>query len=148
MENSEIQLIERKKRYLKRYKRNKACIERLEAKRDRLDEKITSVRSPNLSGMPRGGTPITVEDLIADKMETEKRIERLKVRGKKLREDILDWIYTLDDSRYIELLESHFIYGHSIDETAENIGYSKRYTYLLYTKAIEELPWIDHQSES
>ena len=66
MEDWEIQEIERKKRSLKRYKKNIACINRLEDKLKALDARITSVKSPNYSGMPRGGTPITSEDLLSD----------------------------------------------------------------------------------
>ena len=66
-----------KKVWLNRYANQVRGIERLENKRDTLEERITSVRSPTLSGLPRGGEPITIEDLIADKVEIEERILRL-----------------------------------------------------------------------
>ena len=69
MENQEIQEIESKKRFLKRYRKNYNCIVRLEEKLALLDVKLNSVRSPNLSGMPRGGVPVTAADLVADKID-------------------------------------------------------------------------------
>ena len=83
MEKTEIQDLASKKKSLKRYRKNKYCITRLEEKLALLDRKIKSVNSPNLSGMPRGGVPVTMEDLIADKIELEERIKRLKVKAKK-----------------------------------------------------------------
>ena len=74
MENSDIERVEKKKRSLKRYKKNLSCIERLEAKLETLDTRMTSVRSPKLSDIPRGGQPVTTEDMILEKIELEERI--------------------------------------------------------------------------
>ena len=120
MEDLEIQEIESKKRSLKRYKKNKALVGRLEEKLAILEDRLTSVRSPKYSDMPRGGTPITVEDLILDKAELEERIERLRAKGKGLRSEILAEIDTLEDTRYAEVLESFFIDGYTLKEIADN----------------------------
>ena len=69
MEDLEIKEIEKKKRSLKRYKKNRALVNRLEEKLNLLDNRITSLRSPKLSDMPRGGTLITTEDLVSDKID-------------------------------------------------------------------------------
>ena len=92
MEDLEIQEIERKKRSLKRYKKNLACIGRLEEKLALLDDRIKSVKSPNMSGMPRGGTPVTIADLLSDKVELEERIERQKAKSKDLKKEIIEEI--------------------------------------------------------
>ena len=139
MENQEVKDIENKKLSFKRYRKNIACIERLEEKLLLLTEKITSVRSPNLSGMPRGSTPITTEDLIADKEELEQRLNRLKVKTRKLKSDILSEIDALEDDRYIEILEAHFIDGLTLESIADNMGYTERYIYQLYKKALVKL---------
>lgn len=136
MEDYEIQEIEHKKRSLKRYKKNLACIDRLEGKLALLDERIKSVKTPSLSGMPRGGTPITAADLIADKMELEERIERLKRKKSDLKRQILEEIDTLEDPRYCEILEAFFIDCLSLDEIADNEGYTIRHVYRLYSEAI------------
>lgn len=139
METLVIQAIEVKKRSLKRYKRNLLCIGRLEEKLESLDEKIKSIRSPNYSGMPRGGTPVTIEELLSNKVDLEKRIKRLKVKGRRLKNEILDEIDTLEDPRYCEVLEAYFIDCKNIGEIADEMGYTDRYIYDLYKDAIKEL---------
>ena len=74
MSELESQELNRKKRFLKRYRKNRVLISRLKNKVSSLDERIRGMRSPVLSDMPRGGTPVTKEDLIAEKMEIEERI--------------------------------------------------------------------------
>ena len=139
MENQDIQEIKKKKRSLKRYRNNLACIGRLEEKLALLDERIKSVRSPNYSGMPRGGTPVTIEELLSDKVDLEKRIDRLKIKSKKIKDQILEEIDSLEDPRYCEILEAYFIDCLSMDEIAEEMGYSIRWAYDLYSEAVEEL---------
>lgn len=136
MENSQIQQIEKKKRSLKRYKKNLSCIERLEAKLDLVSERMTSVKSPNFSGMPRGGTPVTTTDLICDKMELEERISRLKEKGKILRREILEEIDTLEDPRQAEVLEAFFIGGQSMEEISDDTTWNVRHVYRLYSEGV------------
>ena len=136
MEKEEIQGIERKKRSLKRYKKNVACVVRLEEKLTLLDERIKSIKSPNYSGMPRGGRPVTIDELLSDKIDLEERIKRLKVKGKRLKNEILEEIDSLEDFRYCEVLEAFFIDGLSLEEIAENEGYTVRHIYRLYSEAV------------
>ena len=136
MENHEVTEIENKKSSFRRYRKNLACIERLEEKLILLTERINSVRSPNLSGMPRGSTPITVEDLIGDKEELEQRLNRLRTKTRQLKQEILSEIDTLEDERYCEILEAHFIEGLTLERIADRMGYTERYIYQLYKKAL------------
>lgn len=138
MKNEDQEII-KKKRFLKRYKKNKACIDRLEEKLLILDNRIKSVKSINYSGMPRGGTPVTVDDLISDKIELEERIKRLKDKSKVLKSEILEEIDSLEDPRYCEILESFFIDNKSLDSIAEEDGYTIRHVYRLYSEAIKTL---------
>ncbi len=139
MENLEIQEIERKKKFMKRYKKNKALIERLENKLALLEDRITSAKSPNYSGMPRGGTPVTTAELISDKIELEERIRRLKDKGETLRSEVLAEIDRLDDVRYAIVLEGFFINGYSFEDIADNEGYTLRHVFRLYSEAIKFL---------
>lgn len=129
----------RKKRYMKRYKKNNTLINRLENKLADLDARMYKIKSPNYSDMPRGGTPVTMEDLMSDKLETEERINRLCVKGKKLRSETLEKIDTLEDSRYAEILELFFINSMGFDAIAEKTGYTVRHVIRLYTEGIEQL---------
>lgn len=137
------QEIERKKRSLKRYRKNLACIKRLEEKLENLNDRIEGLRSPSLSGMPRGGVPVTSADLIADKADLEKRIERLKAKSRGLKSAVYEEIDSLEDSRYCEILEARFIDGKSFEDIAEEMGYTERHIYTLYKEAINLLVVTD-----
>lgn len=126
----------KKKRSLKRYRKNVACIERLEKKLVLLDERITGLRSPNLSGMPRGGVPVTIDDLMSDKIDLEDRIKRLKAKSRDLKNAVCEEIDSLEDPRYCEILEAHFIDGLSFEDIAEEMGYTERNVIKLYSEAI------------
>lgn len=137
LSSQEIETLKkRKRRSLKRYRKNIACIERLENKLVSLDERITSLKSPNLSGMPRGGVPITIDDLLSDKADLEDRIKRLKAKSRGLKKAICEEIDSLEDDRYCEVLEAYFIDCLSFDEIADELGYSERHIERLYTEAI------------
>lgn len=144
MDAQQIQEIEKKKRSLKRYKKTRACIDRLEDKLSLLDNRIKSIKTPSLSGMPRGGQPITIDELMSDKMDLEKRIERLKAKSDNLKAEILEEIDTLDDVRYVEILESFFIDCIDLEDIADNEGYTLRHVFRLYSEAVTILALNDH----
>ena len=148
MEKDKILDVEKKKRELKRYKKNLACINRLEEKLFALDERIRSVRSPNYSGMPKSSDRITTEDLIADKIELEERINRLVSKGRKLKSEILEEIDSIEDYRYCEILEAFFIDRMTIEEIAEKKGYTPRHAYRLYSEAVTLLALRCHKEDS
>ena len=144
MDDQSIQEIEKhKKRSLKRYQKNLACIRRLEEKLKILDERITAVKSPSLSGMPRGGTPVTIADLVGDKIDLEKRIEKLRSKSRDLKTSVYEEIDSLEDTRYCEVLEAHFIEGQTFEEISERMGYTERHVYKLYQEAIRVLSLSD-----
>ena len=131
--------IKQKKKWLKRFRKNQSCIIRLEKKLRDKDEQIKKIKSSNFSGMPRGSTPVTIEDLVSDKIDLEKRIERLKNKGKIFKDEILEEIDSLDDPRLCDVLESYCIDCLSIDDICDKEGYTERYVYSLYQKAISLL---------
>lgn len=139
MTDLEFQESDNKKRFLKRYRKNVALIDRLKKKIESLDERMTSLRSPKMSDMPRGGTPVTIEDLIAEKIEIEQRIRRLEDKGRLIKVEILDRIDELDDTRHVEILESFFIDCIDLETIADNNGYTLRHTIRLYSDAIRKM---------
>lgn len=134
----------RKKRALKRYRKNNECILRLENKLAFLNDRITGLKSPNLSGMPRGGVPVSLDDLLSDKKDLEYRIRRLKDKRRSLKNAVCEEIDTLEDPRYCEILEAFFIDGLSFGEIAEDLCYTERHVISLYTEAITTLAINDN----
>lgn len=143
MDELEIQEVKKKKQSLKRYRNTLACIDRLEDKLTLLDERIKSVKSPNYSGMPRGGTPVAIEELLCDKIDLEKRIKKLKGKNSNIKNQILDEIDSLEDPRYCEVLEAYFIDCKTINKIAEEMGYTEVHIYNLYREAVTELTFVD-----
>lgn len=132
------------KTFLRRYRNNVACIERLERKLVTLEGRITGLKSPSLSGMPRGGVPVTLADLLSDKMDFEDRIESLKEKSRDLKREVCEKIDSLENSKYCEILEAHFIDGKSFEQIADGLGYTERHVKKLYSEAITCLALSPH----
>ena len=132
-------IIEQKKRWLYRYKNNRIKITRLQEKLSTLEARITSIKAPNYSGMPRGGTPITIDDLLSDKLILINRIKRLEDKGTEYRHEILEAIDSLENHKHADVLERWFIGGASVGDIGEAIGYSTTYIFRLYSKALKEI---------
>lgn len=128
-----------KKAWLNRYANQVRGIERLENKRELLEERITSVRSPSLSGLPRGGKPITIEDLIADKVEIEERIVRLKDKARRVKREILDAIDDIEEVNLCEVMEGWYILLQSPEDLAESMGFNTRHIWRLLSQGVEAI---------
>lgn len=139
MSKIDDKITEHKKAYLRRYKKNIELINRLNEKLEMLNDRMITVKSPNYSGMPRGGTPVTQEDLISEIVELEDRIRRLKDKSRKLKVEILSKIDEIEDSRYAEVLESYFIDCKDFGLIADETGYTIRHIIRLYTEAINTM---------
>lgn len=135
--STENELIEYKKKYLKRYKKNLSLINRLKLKLEFLNERIGSAKVPTLSDVPRGGVPITDADLISDRIELEERISRLEIKSNRLKQETLEVIDELDDPRYAEILESFFVDCKEFDQIAKECHYTVRHVIRLYHEGIE-----------
>ena len=78
-----------KKKWLYRYRGISERLDRMKERLEVLENRMEGVRSPRLTGMPRGGTPVTMEELISDKLEIEERIDNLEETRKQIRREIL-----------------------------------------------------------
>ena len=131
------EIIDKKKRWLYRYRNNQLKIARLQNKLETLEARIISIKSPNYSGMPRGGTPVTIVDLLADKESLENRIKRIHSKVIKCKREILDVIDTIENPTHAYILEAHFIQLESMEDIAQSLSYTTTYVYRLYSKAID-----------
>ena len=129
----------KKKKYLSRYINNLRKVERLESKLDILKDRLTSIRSPSCSGMPRGASLYTDEDMIADVADLETRIEGLRVKGRNIKREILDYIDTLVNPVYAEILERQYIDDLPHVEIGKLLGHTTSTIGLYYRRAIAEL---------
>lgn len=125
--------------YLKRYRKNILLIDRLEEKLARLDDRIFKIKSTTFGDQPKGGIPISLDELLADKEDLNIRINKLLVRGRKYKQEIEQQIDSLEDVRYAEILEMFFIELKDFEIIADELGYTIRHVIRLYSEAIDIL---------
>lgn len=128
-----------KRAWFRRYANQGNAIKRLRERVEILEDRITSIRSPNYTGLPRGGKRVTAEDLIADKVEIEERIRRLEDRARSIRREILEVIDSIGDPILSEVLEYRYIDNLDPVEISEVMGYGSRHIQRLLSQAIEEV---------
>ena len=127
-----------KRRWFERYKKRLSVIERLKQRYKNLDSRLKTPRSPSYTGMPRGGSAKTPEDLIGEKIEIENRIRRLKTGSEEIKREILEVIDAIGDANLCEVLEYRYIDDMEPEEIAEVMGYGSRHIQRLLSQAIEE----------
>lgn len=127
------------KYYLKRYKKNREMIKWLRKRLVSLSSRIEGLKSPGISDMPRGGEHKSKEDLIAEKVDIERRIGRLEAKGKQLRTETLDLIDNLDNFHEAEVLERYLIDCEDFDVIADDMKFSERHVVRLYTSAVGKI---------
>lgn len=120
-------------KYLESYKWLNAEIEDDEERLARLDARLYSPGAVNISDMPKGGQPITMDSLVAQRIELQDRINRKCAR----RKEILNRIESMSDYRDRLILKLEFIDDLTHEQTAERIDYSVAQTRRYYETALE-----------
>lgn len=132
-----METFKEKKEWLSRYRKNREVINRLEEKLANLDTQIYKIRTVSYSDQPKGGIPVTLNDLLTDKVELEDRINRLSKKGRKIKAEIIDKIDSLDNRKYCEILEAYFIDCKTLVQISYDMGYSDRHTRRMYSEAMQ-----------
>ena len=139
--------IRAEKRFLKRYIKNEACRKRLEEKVATLENRMKGLKAVTISDMPRGGSPISLEDLLIQKEELLERINRVKKKSDKYRKEILAEIDQLDDEREVEILESYYLEDKDIVDIAIEIGYHEKTVGNIFHSAIVNLALLRQKTD-
>lgn len=134
------------KKHLRRYKKQMLVIRRLENKLANIDDKIYKIKTVSYSDEPKGGQPITITDLLSDKIELEERINHLVQKARQLRSETLSEIDMLDDPRYAEVMEQYYIECKTFEDIADSTGYTLRHIMRLQSEALKSmsLKWHNH----
>ena len=139
MSNIDLKKYENQKNFLKRYRKNKLLIDRLESKLARLDDRLYNVKCATLNKIGTSSQLVTLDELISDKDDLQKRINKLLIKSRKYKREIEEQIDLLDDVRYAEILEMFFIELKGFEIIADELGYTIRHVIRLYSEAINEL---------
>ena len=124
------------KNVLNQYRQVKKMIVDLEEQIDRLDDRIQRIKSGNISGMPRGGKTITIENLISEKIDLERRKEKFKeigIQKKKIVQSNIDTVISVKHNRFLTL---YFIKCLSVTEIARLEEYSSRHAFRIFAEAL------------
>lgn len=125
--------------YLKSYRWIEAEIMDDEERLARLDARLYAPGAVKVSDMPRGGQPITMESLVAEKIELQERINAKNSR----RRAILESIETMRSERDRRVLKLHFVDGMTHEQVAERINYSVTQTRRYYNEALERFEMLN-----
>lgn len=119
--------------YLKSYKWLHDEIADDEERLARLDARLYSPPIKHITDMPRGGQPVTMEALVAEKIELQDRINA-KCSQRNLIKRAIEAMPQPRDRRILKLI---YIDGLSQEATAERISYSVTQTRRYIDEAIE-----------
>jgi hypothetical protein len=120
-------------KYLESYKWLNAEIEDDEERLARLDARLYSPGAAKISDMPKGGQPVTMETLVARRLELMDQINAKCMRRNK----ILNQIENMPDHRDRRILKLEFIDDLTHEQVAERINYSVAQTRRYYETALE-----------
>lgn len=130
--NSEVKIV------LGQYKKYIVMIRDLDRQIDDAHDRMISVKSAsNVSGIPRGGHAVTVDDLIADVDDLERRKDRFQKIADQKKEIVQSYIDTVLSPRHNRVLTRHFIKCQSINEICKLETYSRRHVLRLYHEALD-----------
>lgn len=131
-------LFQKNKAFLRQYLSIKRHINRLEEKLFELDSK-SELQAQKISGMPASTVKKNFDDVLDKKSETEKRIDDLVKKSRKVKLKIyhaLDELNSIDESRVLELF---FIDDKSFAEIAQETNYTQRWVESLYADGIRHI---------
>lgn len=140
MDEKEYQEYQSKKEYLAGYR--KACkrIESLKEQLESLLEIEQSVRSQQLSDMPKGSNRHQdLSDLIVKLEDLQAQIADAIMDSCKLKLEIEETLWKLDDPEEARVLRFRYIYFAKMEEISETIGYSRKQIQRICQKAIQNL---------
>ncbi len=133
--------VEDKKQWLMRYRHIREKINRLNNKINTIDDKITSVCTPNYSYMPKVkiSNPKGIDDYLSDKIDIEERIKSLNAKAVNIKREIFNAIDDIEDAKQAEVLECYFIDCMTMPDIADTMGYTERYVRGMYAHAIHNI---------
>lgn len=118
--------------------------------------KKSFVRSPEITGMPRGSnTPDPTAERAISETKIMGRIERLVAEQEEESERIMDWIQTIEDPMIQTIMHARYIKGKSWTAVAYSVGGNNtpdsvrmlhnRYLFVLFGKSMKNNRMDKHQ---
>lgn len=126
---------EKTKKILGRYKMLMGMAETLDRQARELGDRAEITGSKKISDMPRGGKHATMEDLLAEKADLERRRDGLLKKAEEEKPKVQQYIDRVESERHNHLLYGLYLQDKSVEEIADAEGYSVRQEWRIYKEA-------------
>ena len=132
---------ENKIQYLNLYKELKEQITESNEEIEILDTKLQSIKGLTISDMPRGGgSHVTMEDLISDKIELEKQLEDILKRIDSIKLEITKSIFDgLEDPNEQKVLYDFYIECKNINKIGKELNLTFKEVKSIFDSAIDNI---------
>lgn len=132
---------EQKIEYLNAYKELKEQIIESNEEIEILDTKLQSIKGLTISDMPRGGgSHVTMEDLISDKIELEKQLEDILKRIDSIKLEITKSIFDgLEDQYEKDVLYNFYIDIKPINQISKELNLTFKEVKSIFDSAIDNI---------
>ncbi len=126
---------EKTKKILGRYKMLMGMAETLDRQARELEDRAETTGSKKISDMPRGGKHATMEDLLAEKADLERRRDGFLKKAEEEKPKVQQYIDSVESERHNHLLYGLYLQDKSVEEIADAEGYSVRQEWRIYKEA-------------
>lgn len=126
---------EKTKKILGRYKKLLRMAETLDRQARELGDRAETTGSKKISDMPRGGKHATMEDLLAEKADLERRRDGFLKKAEEEKPKVQQYIDRVESERHNHLLYGLYLQDKSVEEIADAEGYSVRQEWRIYKEA-------------
>ena len=126
---------EKTKKILGRYKKLLRMAETLDRQARELGDRAETTGSKKISDMPGGGKHATMEDLLAEKADLERRRDGLLKKAEEEKTKVQQYIDSVESERHNHLLYGLYLQDKSVEEIADAEGYSVRQEWRIYKEA-------------
>lgn len=126
---------EKTKKILGRYKKLLRMAKTLDRQARELGDRAETTGSKKISDMPRGGKHATMEDLLAEKADLERRRDGFLKKAEKEKPKVQQYIDRVESERHNHLLYGLYLQDKSVEEIADAEGYSVRQEWRIYKEA-------------
>lgn len=126
---------EKTKKILGRYKMLMGMAETLDRQARELGDRAEATGSKKISDMPRGGKHATMEDLLAEKADLERRRDGFLKKAEEEKPKVQQYIDRVESERHNHLLYGLYLQDKSVEEIADAEGYSVRQEWRIYKEA-------------
>lgn len=106
------------------------------------------VNGGSISEMPKSGQPFGIDEVIAEKDELERRINKFLEQARQQRKEVQNLIDTVISPKHNDFLTMYFIRLMSVEEISSNLKYNDRHAWRVFRESITMVSENCNEKES